>query len=141
VQVLPVSEATPQFRNFYISNVVCNGAAKGIFVRGLPEMNVQQIQLKDMVIEAREGLDMTEGTGITLSNIQLITENTNPVLNIHNSNDIVLDKIIYKPEAELLLNVSGEKSKSIRFNGTDLKKAKKSVELSYGATDGAVKIE
>lgn len=141
VESLPVSEGTPQFRNFYISKVVCNGAAKGIFVRGLPEMNVQQIQLKDMVIAAKEGLDMTEGTGITLSNIQLITENTNPVLNIHNSKDIVLDKITYTPEAELLLNVSGEKSNSIRFNGTDLKKAKKSVELSYGATAGAVKSE
>jgi len=141
VETLPVTEGTPQFRNFYISKVVCTGAAKGIFVRGLPEMNVQQIQLKDMVIEAKEGLDMTEGTGITLSNIQLITENTNPVLNIHNSKDIVLDRITYTPEAELLLNVSGEKSNSIRFNGTDLKKAKKSVELNYGATAGAVKID
>ena len=141
VETLPVSEATPQFRNFYISKVVCNGAAKGIFVRGLPEMNVQQIQLRDMVIEAKEGLDMTEGTAITLSNIQLITENTNPVMNIHNSKDIVLDRINYKPQAELLLNVSGEKSNSIRLNGTDVKKAKKSVELNYGATAGAVKID
>ena len=141
VQTLPVTEATPQFRNFNISKVVCNGAAKGIFVRGLPEMNVQNIQLKDMVIEAKEGLDMTEGTSITLSNIQLITENTNPVLNIHNSRDIVLDRITYKPQAELLLNVSGEKSNGIRFNGTDVKKAKKSLELNYGAPAHAVKID
>ena len=39
----PVDETTPVFKNFYISNVYVNGAAKGIFVRGLPEMPVQSI--------------------------------------------------------------------------------------------------
>jgi copper homeostasis protein CutC len=135
-----VTEATPQFRNFIITNVVCNGAAKGIFIRGLPEMNVQHIQLQDMVIEAKEGLDMTEGNGITMKNVQLITNNTNPVMNIHNSSDITLDNIRYRDNSDLLLNVSGEKSKGIRLNGTDVKKAKKSLELSYGATEGAVKL-
>ncbi|HEY0039981.1 MAG TPA: glycoside hydrolase family 28 protein, partial [Flavisolibacter sp.] len=43
VETLPVTEATPQFQNFYISNVVCNGAEKAIFVRGVPEMNVKNI--------------------------------------------------------------------------------------------------
>ena len=141
VETLPVSEATPQFKNFYINNVVCNGAAKGIFVRGLPEMNVQHIQLQNMVIEAKEGLDMTEGTGITLRNIRLITENTNPVLNLHNSKEIVLENIQFKPESELLLNVSGEKSNNIKMNGTDTRKAKKSVELNYGAAAGAVTVK
>jgi hypothetical protein len=96
VETLPVSEATPQFKNFYINNVVCNGAAKGIFVRGLPEMNVRNIELSNMVLESTEGLDMTEGTGITMKNIQLITSNTNPVMNIHNSTDITLENIKYK---------------------------------------------
>jgi polygalacturonase len=140
VETLPVTEATPQFRNFIITNVVCNGAAKGIFIRGLPEMNVQHIQLQDMVIEAKEGLDMTEGNGITMKNVQLITNNTNPVMNIHNSSDITLENIRYRDNSDLLLNVSGEKSKGIRLNGTDVKKAKKSLELSYGATEGAVKL-
>ena len=34
-----VSEATPRFRDIHISNIVCDGAEEGIFVRGLPEMN------------------------------------------------------------------------------------------------------
>ena len=141
VETLPVSEATPQFRNFYIRNVTCNGASKGIFVRGLPEMNVQQIQLSDMVLQADEGLDMTEGTGITLKNIQLITRNTNPVMNIHNSANITLDNIKYNDNADLLLNVSGEKSKGIKLNGTNAKKAKKTFEVNYGAVAEAVKME
>ena len=141
VETVPVTEATPQFKNFYISNVTCSGAAKAIFVRGLPEMNVQQVKLSDMVLQANEGLDMTEATGFSLKNIQLVTNNTNPVMNIHNSADITFDNIRYSDNADLLLNVSGEKSKGIRLNGTDVKKAKKSIELNYGAVADAVKIQ
>ena len=139
VEVKPVSEETPQFKNIYIKNVVVNGAQKAIFVRGLPEMNVKNIVMEDMVLQAKEGLDMTEGTGITLKNVQLITTNKNPVMNIHNSQNIVLANVGYA-DAELLLNVTGEKSKEIVLNGTDLKKAKKGVEVGYGATEKAVKI-
>lgn len=133
VETHPVSEATPQFQNFYIKNVVCNGAAKGIFVRGLPEMNVKNIVMEDFTLQSNEGLDFTEATGITLRNIQLISTNTNPVLNIHNSRNITLDKIRYKEGSELLLNVTGEKSSAIQLLNTDASRAKKKLETSYGA--------
>ena len=61
VELLPVTESTPQFRNFYIKNIVCNGAEKAIFVRGLPEMNVKNVVMENMIIQANKGLDMTEG--------------------------------------------------------------------------------
>lgn len=139
VEMLPVSAGTPVFKNFLIKNVVCNGAERAIFVRGLPEMNIKDIVLQDMKIQARKGLDMTEATGLTLKNVQLITADVNPVMNIHNSQNITLNNITYN-SAEVLLNVSGEKSKSISLIGTDRSKAKKDVELSFGAKEGAVKL-
>jgi polygalacturonase len=139
VETLPVSEATPQFRNFYIKNVVCNGAEKAIFVRGLPEMNVKNIVMKDMVIQANKGLDMTEGSDIALKNVSLITKDINPVMNIHNSRNITLSQISYT-NADLLLNVSGEKSAGIAVTSTDVSKAKKGLEVSYGAKQSAVKM-
>jgi len=139
VEFVPVSDATPQFRNIFITNVVCNGAEKAIFVRGLPEMNVKNVLLKDMVLQAKEGLDMTEGTNITLQNILLVTKETNPVLNIHNSKDITLNEIRYNDHSELLLNVSGGKSSGISLHGTDVGKARKAVEFSYGATEASLK--
>jgi hypothetical protein len=140
VEQKPVTEETPQFRNISIKNVVANGAHKAIFVRGLPEMNVKNIVMEDMVLQAEEGLDMTEGTGITLKNVYLITKNTDPILNIHNSQNVTLNNVGYK-SAELLLNVTGEKSKEIIVNNTDVKKAKKGVAVSYGATDAAVMLK
>jgi hypothetical protein len=138
VETQSVTEATPQFRNIYVDGVVANGAAKAIFVRGLPEMNVKNIVMQNMTIEAAEGLDMTEGTSITLRNVHLLVSRTNPVLNIHNSRDITLERVTYNKDAELLLNVSGEKSKGIRLNGTDTKAARKGVEFTYGATEAAL---
>jgi polygalacturonase len=140
VEIRPVTEETPVFRNIYVKSVVCNGAEKAIFVRGLPEMNVQDIFMEDMTLQANEGLDMTEGSGIALKNVAVYSRNTNPVLNIHNSKNITLDKVSYN-NAELLLNVSGEKSAGIVIVNTDRSKAKKAVEVSYGAKEEAVKIK
>lgn len=138
VQELPVTEETPQFRNIYINNVVANGAEKAIFVRGLPEMNVKNIVMQNMVLQAKQGLDMTEGSDITMKNVKVYTKETDPVLNIHNSKNITLQNITYNKGAELLLNVSGAKSKGIKVTGTDTKGAKKAIDFTYGATDAAV---
>ena len=140
IETLPVSEATPQFRNFYIKNVVCNGAEKAIFVRGLPEMNVKNIVMENMVLQSKHGLDFTEASDITLKNVQIITSQTNPVLNIHNSKNITLEKIGYKSGSDLLLSVTGEKSGKIKLTKTDASKARKNVETAYGANERAVEM-
>lgn len=137
VETQPVTEATPQFRNFRISNVVANGAEKAIFVRGLPEMNVENIVMEKMVIQAKHGLDMTEGNGISFKDVRLITTNTDPVLNVHNSRNIVFDLMQYN-QAELLLNISGEKSSNIKLKDTDASKAKQKIRFEYGATEKAL---
>ena len=103
---------------------MCDGAEKAIFVRGLPEMNVRDIVMEDMVLQSKKGLDMIEGSNITLKNVQLITKEIDPVMNIHNSQKIVLNKIGY-PSADVLLNVTGEKSNGIEVSFTDASKAKK----------------
>lgn len=140
VEQKPVTEETPQFRNIYINNVVANGAEKGIFVRGLPEMNVKNIVMQNMVLQADHGLDMTEGSGIVLRNVTLYTKQTDPVLNIHNSQNIQLVNIKYIDASEVLLNVSGDKSKTISLTGTDINKAKKAVDFTFGANKEAVKM-
>ena len=141
VESLPVTEETPQFRNFIIKNVVAYGAQKAIFIRGLPEMNVKDILMEDMVLQASEGIDMTEANGITIKNVRLLVSQSNPVMNIHNSKNINLETISVNKDAELLLNVSGEKSEGITLKGCDIKSAKKSVETTFGAKESAVKIK
>lgn len=140
VETLPVTEATPQFKNFYISNIVCNGASRAIFVRGLPEMNVQNISLKNITIQANEGLDMTEASHFNIQNLTLITKKTSPMLRVHNSNNITFSTLKYNDNADLLLNVTGEKASGIVLQNTDTKKAKKALEFDAGAKESAVRL-
>jgi polygalacturonase len=141
VETLPITEATPQFKNFFVKDVVCDGAEKAIFIRGIPEMNVQNVYLKDMVLQAKEGLDFTEASGIHLKNIKLITTNTNPVATIHNSQDITLDNISYPDNTKLLFDIQGDKAKNIVVSKTDVSKAQKKTEFNFGANDKALQIK
>ena len=141
VETLPVTEATPQFRNFNIKNVVCNGAAKGIFIRGIPEMHVKDIHLENMVLQAEKGIDCQEASGITFKNITILSRHTNPVVDIINSDRLTFDKLSYKKDATLLFRVAGERTKSINIQNTDASKAKEKIQYEFGATEQNVTIK
>jgi polygalacturonase len=141
VEFKPVDKTTPQFRNFHISNVYCNGAEKGIFVRGLPEMHVKDIVLENMVLQADKGIDVQEATGITFKNIKVISHETNPVVDIIQSDKLVFDNITYKDGSELLFRVGGERSNNITLKNTDASKAKQKIVYELGATEKAVTIK
>jgi len=138
VEFKPVDETTPQFRNFHISNVYCNGAEKGIFVRGLPEMHVKDIVLENMVIQAKKGIDVQEASGITFKNIKIISAETNPVIDIVQSDKLVFDNITYKDGSELLFRVSGERSGGISIKNTNAAKAKEKISYELGANEKSV---
>jgi len=121
---VPVTEATPQFRNFYIKDVVANGAEKAIFFRGLPEMNIKDIHLENVTIKAKKGIEIIEAAGIFLKNINVITEDTSPVVMIQNSSNINISNLKYPDNSKVLFDVSGEKTKGIKISGTDVSKAK-----------------
>ena len=141
VEFKPVDETTPVFKNFHISNVYCNGAEKGIFVRGLPEMHVKNIVLENMVLQAKKGIDVQEATGITFKNIKVISNETYPVVDIVQSDKLVFDKITYKDGSELLFRVSGERSNNINIKNTDASKAKERISYKLGATEKTVSVK
>ena len=141
VEFKTVDETTPQFRNFHISNVYCYGAEKGIFVRGLPEMHVKDIVLENMVLQADKGIDVQEATGISFKNIKVISEETNPVVDIVQSDKLVFDNIAYKDGSELLFRISGDRSGNITIKNTDASKAKEKISYELGASERRVTIK
>src|SRR5882757_6146999 len=105
VETKPVDETTPQFQNFYFRNITCNGASKGIFVRGIPEMHVKNVLIENAVLQADKGIDIQEASGITLNNIKIISKDTKPVAYVLNSDNVLLNNITYKDSAAVLLQV------------------------------------
>lgn len=139
--VIPeVSEETPQFRNIQINNVVCIGAEKGIFIRGLPEMVVNNISITNSVISAKIGVQLIEAENIILKNIRLVTKETNPVIAIENSSSLIFDSVEYNKNTNLLFKVNGSRSSNIKVFRTEIVNAKKSVELGSETQVEAIKI-
>lgn len=141
VELLPVTEATPQFKDFHVSNLVCNGAATALFIRGLPEMNILGLYLNDLTIKAKKGIVCTEATGVYIKNFKMITDDTTPVISIDNSRSINLDNISYNPGSDLLFRISGDRTDDIKIKNTDVKAAKNKFEFKDGATAKAVAVK
>lgn len=138
VAVPPVTEATPVFRNFYISNVVCHGAERGIFMRGLPEMSVKQIFLKDIVLKTTKGAELIEAADIRLENVQILCERTKPMIYVENGKAIALNGIRYTPNADLFLSVNGKNSGNITMTSTGGSDTSGRVEFNHGANASMV---
>ena len=135
------TEATPQFRNFDIRNVVCNGAKKGIFVRGLPEMSIKNISITNAELKTDKGIEILEAENISLKNLKVITDETNPVVYVESSRSIAVDGLEYNQNSDLLCKVNGDRSKDISFTNTSTDKVKSRVEAENGARSNSVKMK
>ena len=76
-----------------------------------------------------------------IKNLRLLVAETDPVINILNSNNITFDKLLFNDAAELLVNVKGERSSLIKLKNSDSSKAKNKVKAELGAKENAVVIE
>ena len=90
----PVTEATPQFRNIFIRNIICRGANYGVYVQGLPEMNVQNVVIENAMLQAKNAMFCTAGDGITLKNVQFVSDGK-PEIKVLNSKKVVVNGVKY----------------------------------------------
>lgn len=86
---MPANEATPQFKNIYMKNIVCKKANRAILLQGLPEMKLRDIFLEDVIIEADRGIDCIDAENITLKNVRIVTDDE-PVMHQSYSENIII---------------------------------------------------
>ncbi|MFN3487766.1 MAG: glycosyl hydrolase family 28 protein [Emticicia sp.] len=137
IKAEPLNEGTPQFKDFYIKNIVCKGAETAILIRGLPEMSIKNINIENAIIESNKGLVCVEAENISLKNVTLLTKDKT-VMQVQNSKNVVLNNIQYGAERDVLLKVMGDKSEGVKLLNTDTKKAKKEIELGVGVKSKVV---
>jgi len=121
--LLPVTEETPQFKNIFIRDVNCKGAMTGIFLQGLPEMNLENVQLENIHMEADNGLICSDATGVKIKNLTLITKKT-PVVDFKDSRDVIVDGLYTKSAGFPVIQVSGPATantilKNVRLTNPD----------------------
>jgi polygalacturonase len=139
--VPPVTEATPRFRDIHISNVVCDGAEEGIFIRGLPEMSIQDIYLDHIILKVDKGAEVIAAKNISLSDIRFMTDLKNTLIYVENSSALRLDSVRYYMDPILGFSINGDKCGDIRVTNTDLGNMKVRTEFNYGATKDMLQIQ
>lgn len=140
LKLLPVTEETPVFRKFYINNVVCDGAEKAVFVRGLPEMSISDIYIDHLIVKAKAGIDIQEAKNINISNAHLEIKHALPLIYIQNGKTIGLKNISYT-NADLLIKVNGDRNADILLSETSTINAKLQTEFGHGAGSSVLQIK
>jgi len=110
--LLPVTEETPQFRNISIRDVNCKGALQAIFLQGLPEMNLENILLENIRMEADNGLVCTDAKNISIRNLSLKVQKE-PAIRLENSADVRIDGLNLPVKNNPLIQVSGKRTGKI----------------------------
>ncbi len=71
VDLKPVDETTPIFRNINIKNVVCNGAGRAMEFNGLPEMPIDGITLDNIDIIASSDAEFSNYKNVKKTNVNI----------------------------------------------------------------------
>ena len=141
VDIPSVNGGTPQFRNFYISDIACDGAEKGIFIRGLPEMSIKNINIDNIVLRTKRGVEIIEANQISLKNVRVEVDNNMPQVYIENSSNVNLDGFKYDKSANILFSINGNRTTGINVTNTDVSTAKIKSQFNNGAPESSLVIK
>ena len=138
-QMVPVTEETPQFKNIFIKNVTIKGASQAVFLQGLPEMNLQNIEISNLIVKADKGFSIIDANGIKISNAKLdIKEDT--VFEIYNGKNIELKKVDFNSTSPKAVNINGAACDNIELNSSSNLDYSQKTTIGDTVPKGAVKL-
>ncbi|MGD1045969.1 MAG: glycoside hydrolase family 28 protein [Bacteroidota bacterium] len=139
-KIEPVTDRTPQFKDFFVKNIVCNGADRAVVINGLPELSIKNMNLNNVSIISKRGVYIADADGVQMEECRIVPQSGN-VFNVIQSRNVTIDGGTYPAPADLFLKVIGERSKNIHIVGTDISKARKGIELGTGVNPNAVELK
>jgi hypothetical protein len=124
--VQPVTEETPQFKNIFIHDVNCRGAFQGILLQGLPEMNLENVQLEKIQMEADYGLVCKDTKNVKIKDLTMKTRKL-PVIDMKNSKDVTIDGLITQATEAAFIQISGTQAGKTVFRNVGVTNFEKQV--------------
>ena len=116
MEIHPVTEKTPQFKDIHIKNITCKGGNQAIYLQGLPEMNLKDIYLENLIMESEKGLFCMDARGITISDLTLITAEY-PALTFYNAKDVIIEGLYLPDSTQPGISVNVDESENITIDG------------------------
>lgn len=136
---LSVSEKTPQFKNISIKNVTVKGAKQAVFLQGLPEMNLENIELSNLTLQAHNGFSIIDANGVKISNIKLVTKNEN-AFELMNCKNVEIKEIEGNMNSESAVKIAGNESDNISLISSANVNFTKNTDIDSSVPAGAVKL-
>ena len=90
VAFVEADETTPQFRDIYIKDVICSGAARAMYFNGIPEKNIENIVVENCEIVSERGADLRYSTGVILKDVK-ITQSEGEGFSVANCSNVLID--------------------------------------------------
>lgn len=88
----PVTVETPAFKNIFISNVVSTNSQRAMFFNGLPEMKVQNVQIRNSVFESKQGAVINQTKGVIMQNVK-IKHSQGEIVEVMNVENAVFENV------------------------------------------------
>ena len=137
-KAVPVNEETPQFKNISIKNITIRGAQQAVFLQGLPEMNLQNIEISNLIAKAEKGFTIIDANGIKINNATLDIENST-VFEIYNTQNMSLKNVEFNSASTKAISINGEACQNIELVSSQKIDLSKRTTLGEKVSKGAVK--
>lgn len=87
---MPVTEETPVFRDFRISDTVCIGAGTALHMKGLPEMPILNVEFERVLLTAERGASCTHVRNVSFRQTQVLADIGEPFM-MNNAGEVIAD--------------------------------------------------
>ncbi|WP_163410270.1 glycoside hydrolase family 28 protein [Flavobacterium ajazii] len=135
-----IAEETPSFRNIFMENIHVSGAQKAAFFMGLPEMNLKNINLKNSVLKADQGIEIIDADGMQFNNVKIISPKSAEVT-IYNGKNLKFQSILFDKDIDAKVKVFGNKTQNISFSKKDFKTTDKPIIFSEKVKPSVITFE
>ncbi|WP_347052452.1 glycoside hydrolase family 28 protein [Flavobacterium olei] len=137
-KLVSVNEETPQFKNISIKNITIKGAQQAVFLQGLPEMNLENIEITNLIAKAQKGFSIIDANKIKITNASLDIEDKN-AFEIYNVKNMSFKNIEFNASSSKAVTIDGEASANIDLSGSKTADFSKNTTVGKTVAKGAVK--
>jgi polygalacturonase len=138
-EVFEVTEETPQFKDIYMKNITCRGAYQAIYLQGLPEMNLENVNLENMKMVAENGLVCVDADGVNIKNLDLKTSKP-PAMMFYNSKNVDVDNLTILKSGAQEIVIDGTHSKNISIEVQSPSSLKGMVKIGDNVANSSISV-
>lgn len=136
----PVTEGTPQFRDFDISDIHCQGASAAVFIRGLPEMHIRNIRFRSLVMHTTRGIQCLDADSVRFEGLQLHTRETTPAISLTACRHFLFRGLDLDDSPPGVMQINGTDCADIHVRGPAAAGLAAKTRFRYGASPAALHI-